>query len=131
MNLIPRKFYLDDFFDDFFPEKTISNMNMKCDIYEKDNKYHIVMDIPGFDKEDINIESDNDYLTISASKESAKEEEDKNYIRRERSYGSYQRKFYVGDADVENIKAEFKNGTLKLVIPKKEIIDSKKKIEIE
>lgn len=129
MNLIPRKFYLDDFFDDFFPEKTVSNL--KCDIYEKDNKYHVVMDIPGFDRDDINIECDDNYLTISASKEESKNEDDKNYIRRERSYGEYQRKFYIGDADGENIKAEFKNGTLKIIIPKKEVIDNKKKIEIE
>ena len=51
MNLIPRKFYLDDVFDDFE-----STNNMKCDIYEKDGDYHIEMDIPGFDKKDINIE---------------------------------------------------------------------------
>ena len=129
MNLIPRKFYLDDFFDDFFPEKTVSNL--KCDIYEKDDKYHIVMDVPGFDKEDINIECDDDYLTISASKEDSQEENDKNYIRKERTYGEYQRKFYIGDADKDSIKAEFKNGTLKLKIAKKEQINNKKTIEIE
>ena len=129
MDLIPRKFYLDDFFDDFFPEKTVNSM--RCDIYEKDNNYHVVMDIPGFDKEDVNIECDNDYLTISASKSASKDEEKKHYIRRERSYGEYKRKFYVGDMDTDNIKAEFKNGTLNLVIPKKVSVSTKKKIEIK
>ncbi len=129
MDLIPRKFYLDDFFDDFFPEKTVNSM--RCDIYEKDNNYHVVMDIPGFDKEDVNIECDNDYLTISASKSASKDEEKKHYIRRERSYGEYKRKFYVGDMDTDNIKAEFKNGTLNLVIPKKVPVSTKKKIEIK
>ncbi len=129
MDLIPRKFYLDDFFDDFFPEKTVNSM--RCDIYEKDNNYHVVMDIPGFDKEDVNIECDNDYLTISASKSTSKDEEKKHYIRRERSYGEYKRKFYVGDMDTDNIKAEFKNGTLNLVIPKKVPVSTKKKIEIK
>jgi HSP20 family protein len=129
MDLIPRKFYLDDFFDDFFPEKTVNSM--RCDIYEKDNNYHVVMDIPGFDKEDVNIECDNDYLTISASKSASKDEEKKHYIRRERSYGEYKRKFYVGDMDTDNIKAEFKNGTLNLVIPKKVPASTKKKIEIK
>ncbi len=129
MDLIPRKFYLDDFFDDFFPEKTVNSM--RCDIYEKDNNYHVVMDIPGFDKEDVNIECDNDYLTISASKSTSKDEEKKHYIRRERSYGEYKRKFYVGDMDTDNIKAEFKNGTLNLVIPKKVPASTKKKIEIK
>lgn len=129
MDLIPRKFYLDDFFDDFFPEKTVNSM--RCDIYEKDNNYHVVMDIPGFDKEDVNIECDNDYLTISASKSASKDEGNKHYIRRERSYGEYKRKFYVGDMDTDNIKAEFKNGTLNLVIPKKVPTSTKKKIEIK
>ena len=129
MDLIPRKFYLDDFFDDFFPEKTVNSM--RCDIYEKDNNYHVVMDIPGFDKEDVNIECDNDYLTISASKSASKDEEKKHYIRRERSYGEYKRKFYVGDMDTDNIKAEFKNGTLNLVVPKKVPVSTKKKIEIK
>ena len=129
MDLIPRKFYLDDFFFFFFPEKTVNSM--RCDIYEKDNNYHVVMDIPGFDKEDVNIECDNDYLTISASKSASKDEEKKHYIRRERSYGEYKRKFYVGDMDTDNIKAEFKNGTLNLVIPKKVPTSTKKKIEIK
>ncbi|HPE14684.1 MAG TPA: Hsp20/alpha crystallin family protein [Bacilli bacterium] len=129
MNLIPKKYYLDDFFDDFFPEKTVNSL--KCDIYEKDNKYHIVMDIPGFSKEDINIDCDDNYLTISASKENNIDEEKANYIRKERIFGSYQRRFYIGDADSEKIDAEFKDGTLNIVIPKKEVIDNKKKIEIK
>lgn len=48
MSLLPGRFYLDDFFNDFEPEKKVMNMN--CDIYEKEGKYNIVMDIPGFDK---------------------------------------------------------------------------------
>ncbi len=128
MNLVPRKFFLDDFFDDFEP-KTYSNM--KCDIYEKENNYFIEMDIPGFDKKDINIDFDNGYLTITASKENTVDEEEKNYIRKERSYGKYQRQFYMGDIDEEQITAEFNNGILKVVAPKKEEISTKKKIEIE
>lgn len=128
MNLVPRKFFLDDFFDDFEP-KTYSNM--KCDIYEKENNYFIEMDIPGFDKKDINIDFDNGYLTITASKENSVDEEEKNYIRKERSYGKYQRQFYMGDIDEEQITAEFNNGILKVVAPKKEEISTKKKIEIE
>lgn len=126
MNLIPRKFYLDDIFDDF--EKT---NNMKCDIYEKDGNFHIEMDIPGFDKKDINIECDKGYLTITAEKENEEDDENKNYIRRERSYGKYQRTFSVGDVDTENIKAKFEHGMLKIVIPKSKEIETKKNIEIE
>ena len=126
MNLIPRKFYLDDVFDDFE-----SPNNMKCDIYEKDGDYHIEMDIPGFDKKDINIECDKGYLTVTAVKNEEDNDENKNYIRRERSYGKYQRSFYIGEVDSENVKAEFKHGMLKIVVPKQKEAETKKRIEIE
>ncbi len=127
MNLIPRRFYLDDIFDDFVSKKE----DMKCDIYEKDNKYYIEMDIPGFDKKDVKIEIKNDYLIISAEKQEDVEENDKNYIRRERNYGKYERSFALGEVDSENIDAEFKDGMLKIVIPKKEETDNQKFIEIK
>ena len=94
MDLIPRRFNFDDMFDNFFIEK--SNSNMKCDVYEKGGNYHIEMDIPGFDKNDISIEVKNDYLTITAEKnnEVSEEDKEKRYIRQERSYGKYQRSFY-------------------------------------
>ena len=104
---------------------------MKCDIYEKDNMYNIVMDIPGFDKEDINIETDKGYLRITATRSKEEEEDDKNYIRRERIYGSYQRSFYLGELDEDNIIAKFENGTLNVKVPKKKEIETKKTIEIE
>lgn len=129
MDLIPRRFYLDDIFDDFMPSK---RDNMKCDIYEKDGNYHIEMDIPGFKKEDISIEVDDGYLTIEAEKshEENSDDEDRNYIRRERSYNSYKRSFYLGDLDQDNIKAEFKHGMLEVTVPKKEVTSNKKKIDI-
>ena len=128
MNIIPKSFYLDDIFDNF---DSTRNNNMKCDIYEKDGDYHIEIDIPGFDKKDISIEAKNGYLTITAEKTLEDKEEDKNYIRRERSYGKYERSFYLGDLDTDNISAEFKNGTLKVIVPHKETIDDKKIIEIK
>ena len=76
------------------------------------------------------IDFDNKYLTITASKEEDVNDEGKNYIRRERNFGSYKRQFYLGDINEDEIKAEFNNGILKVVVPKKEIIDTKKKIEI-
>jgi len=128
MNLIPRKFYLDDIFDDFVSSK---NDNMKCDIYELDGDYHVEMDIPGFEKNDISIETKDGYLIVSAVKETNNDESDKNYIRRERSYGKYERSFYLGELDNEKIEAEFKNGMLKITVPKKEEINNKKVIEIK
>ena len=129
MNLVPRKFFLDDFFDDLEP--TYRNMTMKCDIYEKDNKYFLEMDIPGYKKEDIDIDCENGYLTVTAEHEEKDDEEDKSYIRKERVNGKNVRKFYIGEVDEENITAEFKDGILKVVVPKKEEINNKKKITIE
>lgn len=131
MNIIPKKYYLDDFFDDFLANSNSEKNAMKCDIYEKGGDYHIEMDVPGFDKKDISINVDNGYLTITAEKQDEEKDEEKNYIRRERSYGKYERSFYLGDLETDNIKAEFNNGMLKLTVPKKEVVDTKKKIEIE
>ena len=88
MNLIPRSFFFDDDFDDFF-KPVMRRNDVKCDIYEENDEYHIEMDIPGYDKKDINIEVKDGYLTIKASKETEDKEETKNYIRRERVVGSF------------------------------------------
>ena len=129
MDLNPRKYYLDDIFDDFVTSKR--EQGLKCDIYEKEGVYHIEMDIPGFDKKDISMEVKDGYLVISASKEDNVNEDEKNYIRRERVYGKYERSFYLGDLDEERIEAEFANGVLKVTIPKKEKVENKKTIEIK
>ena len=135
--MMPNKIYLDDVFDDlmFSRIKESDFGKMKCDIYEKDGIYYLEMDIPGFDKNDVNIEiDDNDYLTITAEKNSEEidEDENKNYIRKERNYGKYQRSFYVGGIDKEKIDASFTNGILKVAMPKKqEEKSSKQTIEIK
>ena len=124
MSIIPRRFYLDD---DFVPSKN----DMKCDIYEKEGKHHIEIDVPGFKKEDIKIEAKNGYLTITAEKNNNEEEKDKNYIRQERIYSKVQRSFYLGNIDENDIEAKYEDGTLKISIPKKEQIENKKYIEIK
>lgn len=131
MDIMPRRFYLDDIFDEMMLPK--KEQHMKCDIYEKDGNYHIEMDVPGFDKKDISIEANDGYLTITAEKNSEDEEknENKNYIRRERVYGKVERSFYLGDLDQDKIDAEFKNGILNIVVPKKEETSNKKRIEIK
>ena len=129
MSLLPGKFYLDDFFDDFMPDNKMVNMN--CDIYEKEGKYNVVLDIPGFDKKDIKIDVENGYLTVKAYRKEENDEKDKHYIKRERVYGSFKRQFYIGDVDSDEIKAEFKDGTLKIIVPKVEENRSKKTIAIE
>ena len=136
MALIPRFMINDNFMDDFmFPTIKESDFGkMKCDIYEKGNVFYLEMDIPGFDKNDVDIRIDeNDYLTITAEKSSSNEEvEDKNYIRKERTYGKYQRSFYIGNVNKNAIEASFENGILKITMPKKEEEKSQsQKIEIK
>jgi len=119
---------MDDFFDDFLPMKRENNM--KCDIYEKDDKYYIEMDLPGFNKEDIDISLKNGFLTIKVEKKDNNNEEndDKTYIRRERSYIKTERSFNLGDVEEDKIDASFKDGVLNIEIPKAQ--EEKKLIEI-
>ena len=129
MNLIPRSFFFDDDFDDVF--KVARRNEMKCDIYEEDGKYNIVMDLPGFDKKDINIDVKDGYLNIKASKSNEENDDSKKYIRRERVYSEVSRSFALGDADIDNIDAKFENASLHIVIPKIEEQDNKRTIEIK
>ena len=130
INLIPRGFYLDDILDDM--GKSVSTQMMKCDVYEKDGLYNIEMDIPGFNKEDIKIECNEGVLTITAEKaEEEENDESKKYKRKERVYNKTSRSFSFADIDEDAIKAEFKNGTLLLTIPKKEKVETKKVINID
>ena len=115
--------------------KRAKNM-MKTDIREHDDGYEIDIDLPGFKKDEINVELENGYLTISAAKWLDKDEQDKKgkYIRKERYAGAMQRSFYVGDAVTEeDVKAKFEDGILKLSIPKKDAkeVETKKTIAIE
>lgn len=138
MMLIPRRSnldLLDDFFGDDFFSKRQSNL-MRTDIKERGNNYIIEMDLPGFDKENISLSLKDDYLIISAK--TVKEEndsDDEKYLRQERYYGECSRSFYVGDVITEeDIDAEFKNGTLRITLPKpeeKEKISQVKQIEIK
>lgn len=127
MKLIPRNYFLDDVFEDF----NSNNNSMKCDVYEKDGAYNIEVDVPGFKKEDINIDVDNGYLTVKASKHFDETEKTKNYICRERRYGNFERSFYLGDLKTDDVEASFENGTLKIRVPKIEESKDKKRIEIK
>ena len=113
-----------------------ANRVMKTDIREHDTGYELDVDLPGFKKDEINVEFENGYLTISAAKGLDKDEQDKKgkYIRRERYAGAMQRSFYVGDeVTQEDIKAKFEDGILRLSIPKKDAqaVETKKTIAIE
>ena len=131
MKLVPRNYYLDDLLDSFL--STEDDNKMKCDIYEKDGKYYIEMDVPGFQKNEIKIECNKGNLKIVAEKHSNKEEHNKKkYIHRERKfYEKCERSFYLGEVDESKISAEFKDGTLKIVVPKEEKESTKKLINID
>ena len=128
--MLPSRIFFDSLLDDY--EDSRFKKSMKCDIFEKDGNYNVVMDIPGFKKEDINIECDNGVIKISCEKkEEENEEDDKKYIRKERVYEKCERSFNFGDIKEDEIEAEFTDGTLKLVIPKQQKVDTKKSIEIK
>ena len=123
MMLVPRKNSF-DLFDDFFDDALFKRKEkdlMKTDIRELKDKYIIDIDLPGFEKENINISLNNGYLEITAKQEKEENNEQEKYVHKERFYGECSRSFYVGDeVREEEISAEFKNGTLKIDIPKKE-----------
>jgi HSP20 family molecular chaperone IbpA len=142
----------DDFFDFGFPfydekaqnraEKKLYGRHaqnlMKTDIKEQEDGYKMMIDLPGFKKEEVQASLENGYLTISAAKGLDQDEQEKEsgrYIRKERYAGSCQRSFYVGEeVKQEDIKAEFKHGILTLFIPKKEekpAVEENKYIAIE
>ena len=139
MMLVPRNNHFDlfdnFFFDDedeFFSKKG-KNL-MRTDVKEKSDKYLLDIDLPGFDKENINLSLKDGYLNITAETNKEEKNNDEKVIRRERFYGKTSRSFYVGNnISEEDIHAEFKNGILKVEVPKKEIKnnDTIKKIEIK
>ena len=98
---------------------------MKTDVRETDNSYELDVDLPGFKKDEINVEIADGYLTIQASKGLDKDQQDKDgkYIRQERYAGSCSRSFYIGEYVGENITeedvhAKFEDGILRLSVPK-------------
>ena len=132
MMLVPRRHsfdLFDDFFDDGVFSKNTRNL-MKTDIREKHDKYLVDIDLPGFDKENIKISLNKGYLNVSAKVSKDEKNDNEKYLHRERFYGECERSFYVGD-DIkeEDINAEFKNGILKIEIPKKELNSQNKEIK--
>ncbi len=109
---------------------------MKTDVKETQDGYVVDIDLPGFKKEEIQMQLENGYLTVNASKGLEKEEknEDGRYVRRERYAGSMSRSFYVGENVTENdIHPKYENGILTFSLPKEEkrAVEEKKYIAIE
>ncbi|MGN0596187.1 MAG: Hsp20/alpha crystallin family protein [Ruminiclostridium sp.] len=122
-----------DFENNFFSSGAALNP-CKTDIREEEDKYILEAEMPGFNKEDIRLDLNGDYLVLTAEHSETNDEKDKkgNYIRRERSYGSYQRSFNVAGVNTDAIDAEYKNGVLMLTLPKKtECVPSARRLEIK
>lgn len=104
----------------------------RTDIEDRGDKFVLEAELPGFDKEDIKIDIERDYLTISAERKSRSESKDKNYIRRERSYGSFMRRFDISGIEKDGIQAFYKQGVLTLELPKKAVsVSAIKRLEIK
>ena len=120
-----RDYDLFDMFDDIdhsFFAPAAGGKRIRTDIRDEGDKLVMEAELPGFAKEDINIDITDDLLTLSAEHKTENEEKDKNgkYIRRERSYGSYKRSFDLTGIDASAVTAEYKSGILTLDLPKKQ-----------
>ncbi len=123
----------DDLFNDTFErslwntDKTLYGKNagriMKTDVHETEDSYELDVDLPGFKKEEINVELHDGYLTISATKSLDKDETDqkaRRVIRQERYSGTSQRTFYVGDVKPDEVKCKYESGVLSVEVPKRD-----------
>ena len=120
----------DDFFDDDFMRSMWNRRNplygkhaknlMKTDVRETDTTYEVDIDLPGFKKDEIDVDLKDGYRTISAAKGLDKDEKDKKgkYIRQERYAGALRRSFYVGDIESKDVSAKYEDGILKISLPK-------------
>jgi len=124
------------FFGDSFGSARASESysGFRTDISDQGDSYLLEADLPGFDKESIHLEVNEDTLTIRAERHSQHEDENKreNYLCCERSYGQYQRSFDVSAIDTDGIKAKYADGVLSLTLPKKaEVKPAVKHLAIE
>lgn len=114
----------EDAFEDFFKPVCFNRQEkgMRTDIKENDKEYAFEIEMPGFNKDEIKITLEDNYLTVSAQKAEKQENEDKqthNYIRRERNV-SVSRSYYIDEVQKDKIKAKYENGILSIIAPKEE-----------
>jgi len=125
-NFMTNAFDVDRFFDDFWFGDTDSVWSPTVDIAENENSYEIKVDVPGMKKKDLNISFKDNVLTLSGEKKEEKEDKGKNFFRKERVYGKFQRSFRIPqDIDPEKIKAKYEDGVLTVEVPKTESTKAK------
>ncbi|HBC30210.1 MAG TPA: heat-shock protein Hsp20 [Clostridiales bacterium] len=129
-----RDFYtmVDDFFNDSWPSRrSFARDTFKIDVQENDSEYLIEAELPGVDREEVNIDMNEGRMTISVQREENINEENKNYVHKERRFSSMSRSLYLDDAKSDGIKAKLENGVLNIKVPKESKPDSSVKIDIE
>ena len=127
--------FFDDAFRSFLGNNELSALSgFNTDILDEGDYYALQAELPGFKKEDININLEDGLLTISAThNEESSEKGKKNYLRKERHYSSYTRSFHVEGVDASDIDASYENGILEVKFPKKELSakEESKRIEVK
>ncbi len=120
---------MDNFFDDFFKP---AKYDMKSDVREVENGYEIDVEVPGFNKNEVIVDYNDGYITVSAKHETNNEQKKHKYVHQERTYSSLERSYYVGDVDKSKINAKLNDGLLTISLPKPSLEAPKgKKIMIE
>ncbi len=105
-----------NFFDDFIG---LPEGGFRTDIKETETEHIIQAELPGVKRENINIEINDNYLTISAANDEVNEEKRENYLRRERRSGTFRRSFSINNVNEEQIEAKYEDGILEVRLPKK------------
>ncbi len=114
----------------FDPEAAEASRSPKVDIFDDGGNFVLSAELPGVSKEDLNIDIKDNRLTIKGEKKLENKTEKERYLRVERSYGVFERTFFLDEnVDRENIKAEYKDGVLRLTLPRKQE-EASKKIEV-
>lgn len=125
--------YLDQIERNFRDDDFAEAMQFRCDVQDAGDAYLLEAELPGFDRKDIDVNLEGSALVISAKRDSKTETKSKDgsFLRRERKRGSFCRSFDATDIDVERVRASYKNGVLKLTLPKKNVEPpSARRIEI-
>lgn len=123
---------LDDFFSSDWPfRRSLTYDTFKVDVMEEENQYVVEAEVPGIDRNDINVALNEGRLLISIKKDEQNESSNKNYIHRERRYASMSRSVYLEDARADGIKAKLDNGLLRIIVPKEDKPNNSVIIDVE
>lgn len=123
---------LDDFFsDNWSPRRGLGQDTFKINVQQNEGEYLVEAELPGVNKEEIDLDLNDGRLTISVKREEKINEEKKNYIHRESRYTSMSRSIYLADAESRGVKAKLDNGLLSITVPRQEKAIRAERIEIE